>query len=50
MVAQLFSSLDLIFNANEFFENGHFGDFVKNLRTNFYVIYVFCIRKMSVNQ
>ena len=27
MVPQLFTSLDLIFNANDFFENGHFWRF-----------------------
>ena len=43
MVQQLFTSLGLIFHANEFFENGHFGDFVKNCRTNVYIIYVFVI-------
>ena len=43
MVQQQFSSLVLIFHANEFSENGHFGDFVKNRRTNFYVIYAFVI-------
>ena len=43
MLQQQFSSLGLIFHANEFSENGHFGGFVKNRLANVYVIYVFVI-------
>ena len=41
MVQQQFTSFILIFHANEFFENGHFGDFVKNRGTNLFTLFTY---------